>query len=177
MYRHDARIKREMKKLDKFIDNNLYLYDIIIYYIMRRIPNAIQLVNKIIILEDGPKKEMPYFEKVLYSYNEMKYSGCCIGNIIYIYVDRLKTISSIIVECDKYRNINKVFIQLFIGTLAHEIYHILDCNELNSEELIKLKENVEKNGLDQECEDRVNNEAIKFIKKHIRKLFRKLLLI
>ncbi len=172
------KIKREMIKLDKFLNNNSKLYDSIIYYTMRRIPKATQLVHKIIILEEGPEEEMLYFKEVLDSYNEMNNYGCCIGNIIYLYIDRLKAISSTIVVSNKYyKNINKIFIQIFVGALVHEIYHIIDCNEMSSEEFIKLNEEIKKNGFDQECENRVNNEAIKFIKKHIRKLFRKLLLI
>ena len=82
MYR-DARDKREKKKVDKFIDDNWELYDMIVYYIMRRIPKARHLVCSITILGGPPTEEMPYFKNVLDSYNEMENCGCCIDNIIY----------------------------------------------------------------------------------------------
>ena len=177
MYRN-SRYEREKKKVDKFIDDNWELYDMIVYYIMRRIPKARHLVRSITILEGPPTEEMPYFKNVLDSYNEMENCGCCIDSIIYIYADRLKTLSvGTITKYEKYKNINKLFIQMFVGALSHEIYHILDCDELDPEELVKLRETVEKYGLDQECEDRVNNKAREFVKKHHKKLIRKILKI
>ncbi len=180
MYRPDAGLKRETKRIIQFIDNNEDVCDIMINYVLKRIPKANGYIQDVTIIYRGPIEEMEDFKQLSFLYEDTDAMACYIASDdnIYIFLDKLQMVSAVIVEGDKHRNIIKLFAKLFIQILAHEIHHAIEHHELPSDELSKLLESMNNNdGSDQECEERVNNKAREFTEKHERKLFRKLRLI